>query len=58
MWVLTWTGMHPDPSGTASMTRAQLDAMNAAAARTRCVEVEAVDARTEHVFGIWQRCHL
>jgi hypothetical protein len=57
MWVLTWTGVHPHfIGGPVNMPTRDRQALHDAAAKAQCVHVEAVDAQTERIYGIYEMC--
>jgi hypothetical protein len=57
MWVLTWTWVDPHHvGGPANLSPHDRQVLNEAVARVRCVRVEAVDAQTERIYGIYEIC--
>jgi hypothetical protein len=55
MWVLTWTWVDPHHvGGPANISPHDRQVLNEAVAR--CVRVEAVDAQTERIYGIYEIC--
>jgi hypothetical protein len=57
MWVLTWTGIHPHYiGGGPNMPLHDRQVLQEAVAKAQCLHVEAVDAQTERIYGIYEMC--